>query len=112
MHVHVHVCQICLKYLYKLYCYIVLVLSLQLNILSNQPPEDFVFTEPSYNALQNLTSDVSILYWICVTFSKHKFCSLDPVRTHLRPITKGTCRLKCQPSPHPKSCRHSLSHPC
>ncbi|KAJ7325623.1 Anthrax toxin receptor 1 [Desmophyllum pertusum] len=31
----------------------------QLNLLSNQPPEDFVFTEPSYNALQNLTSDIS-----------------------------------------------------
>ncbi|RMX52322.1 hypothetical protein pdam_00010350 [Pocillopora damicornis] len=31
----------------------------QLKLLANKPPEDFVFTEPGYQALQNLTSDIS-----------------------------------------------------
>lgn len=36
----------------------------QLKLLASKPPEDFVFTEPSYQALQNLTSDIS--YRACV----------------------------------------------
>ena len=37
----------------------VFVLFLQLELLANKPSEDFVFTEPNYELLKNLTNDVS-----------------------------------------------------
>ena len=38
----------------------VFVITLQLERLANKPSEYFVFTEPNYEMLQNLTNDVSV----------------------------------------------------
>ena len=44
-------------------------LFLQLELLANKPSEDYVFTEPNYELLKNLTNDVSntLLYEIVAT---------------------------------------------
>ncbi|XP_078382901.1 anthrax toxin receptor 2-like isoform X1 [Oculina patagonica] len=53
----------------------------QLNILANKPPEDFVFTEPSYLTLRNLTSDISNRTCVEITSVKPKQACLGERNT-------------------------------
>ncbi|KAL9962776.1 hypothetical protein ACROYT_G031914 [Oculina patagonica] len=53
----------------------------QLNVLASKPPEDFVFTEPSYLTLRNLTSDISNRTCVEITSVKPKQACLGENNT-------------------------------